>query len=543
MRLLVVTLLLLLTGTLFAREVHITILNTCDFHGHVLPTENYEGMTNLGGIARCASLIRRVRAEEENVLLVDAGDTFQGTEVGFQSDGQVMVNALNELHYDAWVWGNHEFDWGLEKLAACAERARMPILNANLQPVSATSIPVGATARVLARRQAYVIRDVDGVKVAVIGLNTPGIPNWSRPRLIQGLKLADSVETLRKVIPDVKRAGAQVLALVCHQGYREGGDDPANQVNAIARAFPELDVIVGGHTHRNFPEFKVGDVLYSQADYFGIHIGRVDLVFDTKRERVTRCASKTMLMDGRVPLDGTVMKSLSEELDRSQKTLATVIGEAAGDFGPQGAPRREAPIHDLLFEAIAETLQAQGVKIDAIVHGILVDHAKIGKGSITIGDIWRIVPYENTIGVLQLTRTQFKEILEENASAYNKREFRGVWGLRCTLDPLAKNGMRIVSLKRADGTELEPNRKVAVAFNSYELASGGLRWKRLREIADDPETELIEYDFQTRTAVIDYVRRHRQIAPVVKGWWKTVRSRTVSPARSTSTGEIPDRAR
>ena len=201
MRLLAVTLLLLLSGVLLAREVPITILHTCDLHGNVLPTENYDGQTNLGGIARCATMIRQVRAAEKNVLLVDAGDTIQGAAVSYLTDGQVMVKALNELRYDAWVWGNHEFDWGLEKLAACAERAQMPILNANLQAASANSALAGAAARILARRQAYVLREVDGVKVAVIGLNTPGIPNWSRPRLIEGLKFVDSVETLRKSFP------------------------------------------------------------------------------------------------------------------------------------------------------------------------------------------------------------------------------------------------------------------------------------------------------------------------------------------------------
>src|SRR6266481_9975255 len=86
---------ILLSSRLSAREVSITILHTCDLHGNVLPTENYEGKTNLGGIARCATMIRRIREQEKNVLLVDAGDTMQGTPVSFLSDGQVMVKCLN----------------------------------------------------------------------------------------------------------------------------------------------------------------------------------------------------------------------------------------------------------------------------------------------------------------------------------------------------------------------------------------------------------------------------------------------------------------
>src|SRR5947208_14995708 len=97
-----------LASRLSAREVSITILHTCDLHGNVLPTENYEGQTNLGGIARCATVIRQVREQERNVLLVDAGDTIQGAAISYLNEGRVMVIALNHLRYDAWIWGNHE---------------------------------------------------------------------------------------------------------------------------------------------------------------------------------------------------------------------------------------------------------------------------------------------------------------------------------------------------------------------------------------------------------------------------------------------------
>ena len=135
-------LVLLWHGLASAREVPITILHTCDLHGHILPTESYEGQTNVGGIARCATMIHQIRAAEKNVLLVDAGDALQGTAVSFLSDGQVMVKCLNQLHYDSWTWGNHEFDWGLTKLAACAERAEMPIVVANVHLAKDSGNPV-----------------------------------------------------------------------------------------------------------------------------------------------------------------------------------------------------------------------------------------------------------------------------------------------------------------------------------------------------------------------------------------------------------------
>ena len=510
-------LLLLLAPPLFAREVPITILHTCDLHGNVLPTESYEGKTNVGGIARCATVIRQIRAQEKNVLLVDAGDTMQGTPVSFLNDGQVMVKCLNQLHYDSWTWGNHEFDWGLDKLAACAEHAEVPIVAANIQEASSGGNP--ASRQIVSRLKPYLVREIDGVKVGLIGLDTPGIPSWSRPRLTAGLEFTDSVETLRRIVPEARAAGAQVLVLVCHQGYREAGDDHANQINAIARNFPELDVIIGAHTHRNFPEFKVSNVLYSQADYYGIYLGRMDLVFDTEKGRVVKRQSNTLLMDEHIPLDGEILKLTSTEIERAEKISSTRLGEATDDFWIRALPHKETPVHDLIFKAIADTLRERGAKVDVIVHGINERRNGLKKGAITVGDVWKVVPYENTVGVVQLTTAELREVLDEDAETYNNPAFRGIWGLKWTFDPEAKPGQRTTALVHADGSPLDEKRKLAVAFNSYDLASGGQRWKRLRELVDRPEAQLVEYDFQTREAVINYIRKRGTITPTVGDWW------------------------
>jgi 2',3'-cyclic-nucleotide 2'-phosphodiesterase (5'-nucleotidase family) len=347
------------------------------------------------------------------------------------------------------------------------------------------------------------------------------------------LEFVDSVATLRQIIPEIRAAGAQVLVLVCHQGYREGGDDHANQINAIARNFPEVDAIIGAHTHRNFPEFKVSNVLYCQADYYGIHLGRVDLVFDTDKGRVTKRQSNTLLMDDHVPLDDGVLKLASAEIDRAQKVSSTTIGEAKDDFWVRTASKKETPIHELVFAAIADALREHGAKVDAIVHGIIENRYGLRKGAITVGDVWKVVPYENTVGVVQLTPGELREVLEEDLDAYNNSAFRGIWGLKWTFDPEARKGERTITLRQVDGSPLDDKQRLAVAFNSYDLAGGGQRWKRLRELADQPESKLVEYDFQTREAVINYVRGHGTISPAVVGWWTATRS---EPPRNSSPG-------
>jgi len=116
-----------------------------------------------------------------------------------------MVKCLNQLHYDSWTWGNHEFDWGLGKLAANAERVEVPIVVANIKEASGGGNLTSQ--RVTSRLKPYVVREIGGVKVGIIGLDTPDIQSWSRPQLFAGLEFKDSIETLRRIVPEARAAG------------------------------------------------------------------------------------------------------------------------------------------------------------------------------------------------------------------------------------------------------------------------------------------------------------------------------------------------
>lgn len=503
-----------------AREVPITILSTTDLHGTILPATDYEGNHDRGGIARVATKIAEIRKQTPSALLIDSGDTIQGTAVSFLDKGRVIVRLLNHLKYDAWTLGNHEFDWGTATLAACLAKAEVPVLAGNLKAVSTEA------KKQFGMVKPFVIKEVDGVKVAIIGLTTPGIPNWSRPHLIPGLEFEQSKDALARIIPQVKAAGADVIVLAVHQGIRESGDDHANQLNSIVYGFPEIAAIAGGHTHRNWPEYKFArtDILYCQAAYWGTYLGRIDLVYDTEAKKVVSRKSTTILMDSSVPLDPKVLELSKNEQAVADKEFPREIGVATADFTPAGAPRYETPLHNLIFESIAEALKERGVTVDAVVHGLLTDRGMLHEGKLTLADVWNIVPYENTIGVVEITHAELKEILEENA--HSRDRFRGIWGIHMTLKMSAPQGQRIVALTDRDGKPLDEAKRYMVAFNSYELASGGTRFSKLREIADRPSSKLIEYDFQTREAVTQYIEKHKTISPKVYGWWDSGSSRS-----------------
>ena len=514
---------LLATFTGWTEEIPITILDTTDLHAHVFPTTDYEGHENVGGCARIATAIQKIRATTPNVLLVDAGDTIQGAPIGFLSSGQVMIKYLNYLHYDAWVLGNHEFDWGLEKLGACVEKATVPVVTANVRRSTAvTNAFATSLTKILL---SYRIVEVQGVHVALIGLTTPNIPNWSRPRLINGLQFEAPVQTLQRIIPEVKAKGAQILVLVTHQGYRESGDDQANQLNAVASEFPELDVIVGGHTHRVFSEYKIQGVLYNQAGYWGTHLGRIDFMYDSVQKKIVQKHATVIPMDESVAMDPQFLALVKPELDFAREEASRVLGAAEAEFSPRTGSRRETPIHNLIGAAVTEALQRKGVMVDAVFHALLDEKAYLAGGPITVGEVWRIMPYENTLAVAELLPGELREIMEESAKLYERGQFRGLYGLRLRLKPSAPAGQRIISMTDRGGKELDPNKRLKVAFNSFDLASAGTRLTKLREICDRPDSRLQEFDLQTRQAVMDYIRAHKTIKPETFGWWTIASAR------------------
>ena len=279
--LVVLALLLSLALSAGARQVPITILCTTDVHGHVLPYLDSTSGKEVGGMLRCATAIEEIREKEPNVLYVDCGDLIQGSAESWLTRGRIMTRTMEWLRCDAWVVGNHDFDWGIDALAALHDQTSLNMLSANL------IVRPDATNR-LYKVMPYVIKDVDGVRVAIVGLTTPGIPTWTRPELLGDVGFGRSVGALAGIMPSVRAEKPDIMVLLVHQGYRELGDDNANEVNQLARSFPEFDVMLGGHLHKPLASARLNGVLYSQAGYYGNWLGRVDLVFDTVRKKVVR---------------------------------------------------------------------------------------------------------------------------------------------------------------------------------------------------------------------------------------------------------------
>ena len=496
-------------GLLADDTVCISIFHTTDLHGHILPTSDYDGTADLGGFARCAAQIRRWRRKTPNSILIDVGDVYQGTEVALRSKGEVMIDLFNHLKYDAWIVGNHEFDWGLETFAHALERSTMPVLAANTAIDGKPAGLISDSKNPLGRIHPYVMKEFSGIKVAVIGVTTPGMPFWHRPEFIRGLEFQHPVAPVRRAIARAKHDGADAIVLAGHMGLkaRTGGDDFANSVMAMTAEFPETAVFIAGHTHQRIPSRLTNDVLLTQADHFGIHIGRVDLIFDRHSKRLLDRHAECALMDSHVRLDRIALSRAKPLLAESEIALSQPIGELADTLGVRARPGEASDVERVIGAAIMDSLRERGTPVDGAFHGLFDDGHDFRAGPKTVGDIWTIIPYENYVVTAELTAEQIKAVMEE---VYASHETRNLLGLNLAIEGSGYD-RRVASITGGDGRPIARNEKLRIAFNSFDSRSAGHRFMKLRALLEATDARCTMHPVQTRDTLIEYFQRHKVV--------------------------------
>jgi len=487
--------------------VCISILHTTDLHGHILPTFDYDGNPDRGGLARCATQISRWRRENSNSLLIDVGDVYQGTDVSLRNKGALMIDLLNHLEYDAWVVGNHEFDWGMECFEHALQQSNMPVLAANMlmEQKPAGEFPDGN--QPLAKIQPYILKEIAGIKLAIVGVTTPGMAFWLWPELTRGLDFRHPVEPVRRAIARAKSDGADAIVLTGHMGLktRTGGDDFANTVMALTSEFPEIAVFIAGHTHQDVPSRLTNGVLFTQADHFGIHVGRVDLLFDRNSKKLLHREAICELMDNRFGFDHTIISRAKSQLTESAAELSKPIGQLAETLRGRSRPGRPSDVERLIGAAIAEMLLERSVPVDGVMHGTFDDKADLVAGPKTINDIWNIIPFENYIVTAQLSPEEIKTTMEEVFGSHEKRNLLGF----DVKTEGRRDDCKIVSITLANREPLDRNKKYVIAFNSFDARSGGHHFMKLRALLERPETKCILHPVQTRDALIGYFQHHK----------------------------------
>lgn len=443
------------------RPFTLTLLHTNDIHGRVEPAN--VARQPFGGYARVATLVKRFRATDPNVLLLNAGDTFQGTLYFNVYKGLADAHLMNLTGYQAMALGNHEFDEGPELLAPFARAVRFPLLAANLD--------FSREPRLRDLIRPSTVLAIAGQRVGVIGLMTEDLPNIASPGPTVTMKPLDA--SLRTEVDRLTKAGVNKIIVLSHLGYQ--------QDVALAKRFPNVDIIVGGHSHSYLGNLKieglpapmgpyptqVGDVLVVQAWEWAKLLGRIKLDFDASGKITRFWDAAPIPVDRRVTPD-PVVQSAIEAFQKPIEALADeVVGNTTNGLDRDVSQSPEMPIGNVIADAQLAFVRQQGAKIGFMNRGGV--RAAIDPGPITYGEIIAVQPFGNTLVVLDLTGAEIKAMLEVGAERGSFVQVSA--GFSYTVKASNPVGQRVVAMT-FEGRPIESAQTYRVVVNNF-MAKGG----------------------------------------------------------------------
>lgn len=473
--------------------VSVTVLQTTDLHGHLLAWD-YPAAAEAGiGLARVATRIAAIRAMSPNVLLLDAGDTIQGTPIEYlhvrnhESGPDPMAVAMSLLRYDAMAVGNHEFNFGLGVLRKAQKESSFPWLSANTRNEADGSAAFPET----------LVKTFSGVRIGVLGLTTPAIPSWEPLANRPGLRWEDPVETAKRLVPVLrKKDRCDLVIVLIHSGPEvdlatgiSDGTENENRIAAIARDVPGVDLILTGHTHRKIPLTRIAGVPVIQPGRWGEMLARVDLSFTRKGDRWALGDLKGELLpsDSSVFSDPAIMK-IAEPLDRAARAyLAEKLAVAEDPFPAKRATLEDTALLDFVNDTQIEVTGAD-LSMTSLLPGSRFDG--FAKGPLTVRDLYAFHPYENQLVVVEITGAILKSCLEHAAEFYGSAEWEGgrlllrpkpgmipynfdvVQGASYRIDPTAPVGSRIKELTFR-GRPVNPSDRFSLAVNAYRAQGAG----------------------------------------------------------------------
>jgi 2',3'-cyclic-nucleotide 2'-phosphodiesterase/3'-nucleotidase len=523
-------------------EVTVTVLATTDTHGHLLPYDYFTKEKAARGLAAASTLVDAVRRETPHVLLVDCGDTIQGSPVESVHQAAVrggktrapdpMMAAMNAMGYDAMVVGNHEFNFGLRNLAAAREAARFPWLSANTEGMAPPFAP-------------SLVKTVAGVKVAVVGVTTTAIPQWEKPEQIAGLSWLDPVEGVRRALAALAPEKPDVVLAAVHGGLdrdpdtgeRRPGEKPGeNPAWQIAEAFPGLAAVVYGHSHRREEGRRVGGVLLVQPRPWAQEVARIDLVLrrnEARRFTLARSESRLLPVGPETPADPKVLEIARPYHEAAERALDQPVAESAVEL--DGARGRFED--NTLVDAIHE-VQLAYAKADVSFASLFRHQARVPRGPVTVRELAALYVHDNELYAVEGDGRMVREALE-NAARYFRTcpeptcaagplvdhaiagyNYDTAQGVDYALDLTRPPGRRVRDL-RYRGAPLRDDQPLRIAVNSYRAAgSAGYAMFRRAEVVWRSGREI-------RDLMAEHFARKKRLPEKPDGNWRLLPPRAV----------------
>ncbi|NWG00989.1 MAG: bifunctional metallophosphatase/5'-nucleotidase [Thermoanaerobaculaceae bacterium] len=522
--------LLLLAAWCPGEAVTVTVLYTSDVHGHLLPTDEVRQRRARGSLAQVATLVARLRAENPRTLVLDGGDTLQGTPLTHYvlADRSPHVEdptvaAMNAIGYDAAVVGNHEFNYGLEPLRRAVHQSHFPWLAANLTGASSVGLPIAPVA--LFQR--------GGVRLAVVGLTNPNVPHWDLPEQWAGLGFADPVAELARRLPELRRR-ADVVIVVAHTGFErdldtasENGSSDENFAWRLAQV-AGVDLLLTGHTHQDIPPRRLAATVVAQPGRWAEVVTRVDLDLEPTGTgwRVVGWRGAN-LPTASEAADAAVVAAVEPARVRVATEFSRVIGTLAAPLAAGGVPTRDDAALDLVHAA---QLDATGAQL-SLAAPLSAGRVDFPAGPITPRLAHALYPYPNSLVVVRVSGAQLRDILEHAAAGWQRVEcaagppctlersrqrpaytFDTLEGADYALDPSAPPGQRVLSLRIA-GRPIGAAEQFTLVINSYRAAGGG----SVPHLATAPR--LARVDRPMPDILVDYLSKRGTVVPIANGNW------------------------
>ena len=479
-------------STAMAQEVNIKILGTSDIHGRVVPwSYGADVEDKSGSYAQIATYVKDVRKNNKNVVLVDVGDAIQDNQVDvFAKDKKYykdhpIPKVLNEMKYDVFVLGNHEFNFGMKALDEILKDIKAKKLTANFYYKKNDKRYIDATT----------IIEKDGVKLGIIGLSTPMSAKFEEDTgNLKDMKFTSPTEEARTQVEKLKAKGVDAIIVIAHMGIENENKIPDTGMRDVINAVDGIDVVIAGHMHKDVPSETIKNTLITEPHRYGTVVSEVDLTFDIndkKEVKLVKKESKTVPVK-ELEADKKIVEIYKPYHEKLRELNNVVIGQTENEMVPQETKHgvSAAFSKDTGLSSFINDVEQHYSCADVVTFSFDHQKARMNKGDIKKKDIIFNYRYAGgDVTVYELTGKQLKEYMEWSANyfdtiqpgdteyRYNAERKKSKYvtydifgGVNYKIDLRNPQGSKIVDLTLADGKPVTDDMKLKVGMNSYRFA-------------------------------------------------------------------------
>jgi len=479
-------------STAMAQEVNIKLLGTSDIHGRVVPwSYGADVEDKSGSYAQIATYVKDVRKNNKNVVLVDVGDAIQDNQVDvFAKDKKYykdhpIPKVLNEMNYDIFVLGNHEFNFGMKALDEILKDIKAKKLTANFYHKKNDKRYIDATT----------IIEKDGVKLGIIGLSTPMSAKFEEDTgNLKDMKFTSPTEEARTQVEKLKAKGVDAIIVIAHMGIENENKIPDTGMRDVINAVDGIDVVIAGHMHKDVPSETIKNTLITEPHRYGTVVSEVDLTFDIndkKEVKLVKKESKTVPVK-ELEADKKIAEIYKPYHEKLRELNNVVIGQTENEMVPQETKHgvSAAFSKDTGLSSFINDVEQHYSGADVVTFSFDHQKARMNKGDIKKKDIIFNYRYAGgDVTVYELTGKQLKEYMEWSANyfdtiqpgdteyRYNAERKKSKYvtydifgGVNYKIDLRNPKGSKIVDLTLADGKPVTDDMKLKVGMNSYRFA-------------------------------------------------------------------------